>query len=78
MALKAQSFQEGKGRIKKAVVFEYEQDISPDTKREKVLPKKPLMKNRPLPIQKKSIPKLAVKRLCECLKLIDDHIINDT
>jgi hypothetical protein len=35
------------------------------------------MKTRPLPIQKKSIPKLAVKRLCECLKLIDDNIIND-
>ena len=37
------------------------------------------MRKRTLPITKyeNQIPKLAVKRLCECLKLIDDNIINN-
>lgn len=80
MAIKAKSFEERPEKIRKALVFEYDlgQDISPETT--KVLPKKPLLKTRRLPIYnfQKNIPKLAVKRLCECLKLIDDNIINDT
>ena len=44
------------------------------------MPPKPLMRKRTLPITRyeNQIPKLAMKRLCECLKLIDDSIINDT
>ena len=44
------------------------------------MPPKPLMRKRTLPITnyENQIPKLAVKRLCECLKLIDDNIINET
>ena len=59
-------------------MFDY--DDKSDTRRSKKMPPKPLMRKRTLPITKyeTQIPKLAVKRLCECLKLIDDNIINDT
>ena len=58
-------------------MFDY--DNGSDTKRSKVMPPKPLMRKRTLPITRyeNQIPKLAIKRLCECLKLIDDSIIND-
>jgi hypothetical protein len=79
VAQKSKSYVE-KEKIKKSLIFEYDlgQDISPEPT--KVLPKKPKMKTRLLPISNfhKCIPKLAVKRMCTALKLIDDHIFNDT
>ena len=60
-------------------MFTYDEN-APETKREKIMPKKPILKTRPLPIQnfQNSIPKLAVKRLYKSLMLIDDHIMTDT